>query len=42
MIGIKRALSNKRLMSALTGLTSQEFQNLIPAFSQAWFEEKQK
>lgn len=29
-------------MLALTGVTLQEFNNLIPAFSQAWLEEKQK
>jgi len=42
MINIKRALANKRLMLALTGVTPQEFQNLIPAFSQTWLEEKRK
>lgn len=42
MINIERALKNNRLMLALTGVTPQEFTNLIPAFSQIWFEEKQK
>jgi len=42
MLNIKRALGNQRLMSALTGVTPQEFDNLIPAFSQAWLEEKRK
>ncbi len=42
MINIERALNNKRLMLALTGVTPQEFKNLIPAFSQAWLEEKRK
>ncbi|MBU1613545.1 transposase [Patescibacteria group bacterium] len=42
MINIERALKDSRLMLALTGVTPQEFQNLIPAFSQAWLEEKRK
>lgn len=42
MFNIKRALSDKRLMSALTGVTPQEFENLIPAFSQSYLEEKRK
>ena len=42
MISIKRAISDKRLMSALTGVTPQEFSDLIPAFSQSYFEEKRK
>jgi len=42
MINIERALRNNRLMLALTGVTPQEFANLIPAFSQAWLEEKRK
>lgn len=42
MFNIERALTNKRLMLAITGVTPQEFQNLIPAFSQAWLEEKRK
>ncbi len=29
-------------MLALTGVTPQEFENLIPAFSQSWIEEKRK
>lgn len=42
MINIERALRNNRLMLALTGVTPQEFENLIPAFSQSWIEEKRK
>lgn len=42
MINIERALRNNRLMLALTGVTLQEFDNLIPAFSQSYFEEKRK
>lgn len=42
MINIQRALANKRLMLALTGATPQEFENLIPAFTQAYLEEKRK
>jgi hypothetical protein len=42
MINIERALRSNRLMLALTGVTPQEFENLIPAFSQSWIEEKRK
>ena len=42
MFNIERALANKRLMLAITGVTPQEFENLIPTFSQAWLEEKRK
>lgn len=42
MFNIERALRNNRLMLALTGVTPQEFENLIPAFSQAWLGEKRK
>jgi len=42
MFNIKRALANKRLMLAITGVTPQEFSNLIPVFSQEYLEEKQK
>ena len=42
MLNVKRALASNRFMAALTGVTPQEFQNLIPAFSQAWLEEKRK
>lgn len=42
MINIERALKNDCLMLALTGLTPEEFKNLIPAFSQNWLKEKQK
>jgi hypothetical protein len=42
MINIERALRNNRLMLALTGVTPQEFLDLIPAFSQVWLEEKRK
>lgn len=42
MFNIERALRNNRLMLALTGVTPQEFHNLIPVFSQVWLEEKQK
>jgi hypothetical protein len=42
MINIKRALANKRLMLALTGVTPQEFLSLIPSFSQSYLEEKRK
>lgn len=42
MINIERALKNNRLMLALTGVTPQEFRDLIPTFSQSWIEEKRK
>jgi len=42
MINIKRALASNRLMSALVGVTPQEFNDLIPAFSQSYLEEKRK
>ncbi len=42
MLNIKRALSNQRLMSALTGVTPQEFTSLIPAFTQSYLEEKRE
>ncbi len=42
MISIERALANKRLMLAITGITPQEFLSLIPAFSQSYFKEKRK
>jgi len=42
MFNIERAFRNNRLMLALTGVTPQEFENLIPAFSQAWLGEKRK
>jgi hypothetical protein len=42
MINIERALRSNRLMLALTGVTPQEFENLIPSFSQSWIEEKRK
>lgn len=42
MFNIERALRNKRLMLALAGVTPQEFENLILAFTQAYLEEKRK
>src|SRR5574340_1275658 len=42
MINIKRALANKRLMLALTGVTPQEFNDLVPTFYRSYFEEKRK
>jgi len=42
MINVKRALGDNRLMLALTGVTLQEFQGLIPAFARIWLEEKRK
>lgn len=42
MFNIERALKNNRLMLAITGVTPQEFQNLIPAFSQDYLEEKRE
>lgn len=42
MINIERAFKDSRLMLALTGVNLQEFNDLIPAFSQAWLEEKRK
>lgn len=42
MLNIERVLNSRRLTLALTGVTPQEFQNLIPAFSQSWLEEKRK
>lgn len=42
MINIKRALKNNRLMLALTGITPQEFDDLIPDFTQVWLKEKRR
>lgn len=42
MINIKRVSANNRLMLALTGVTPQEFNDLVPAFSQSYFEKKRK
>lgn len=42
MINIGKILKNKRLMSALTGLTPEEFLNLLPSFAQTWQDVKQK
>lgn len=39
-INMERCLKDKRLMSAMTGMTPEEFQNLIPAFSLAWLHKK--
>lgn len=42
MINIKRVSVNNRLMLALTGVTPREFNDLVPAFSQSYFEKKRK
>jgi len=36
MLNINRALNNKRLMLSLTGLSADEFYNLLPSFSLIW------
>jgi len=36
MIHISRILKNERLMSALTGLNSKEFKELLPTFTAVW------
>ena len=40
VIDIKRALQSNRLMKSLTGLSADEFLNLVPAFRVAFFEIK--
>jgi hypothetical protein len=40
VIDIKRALLSNRLMKSLTGLSAEEFLNLVPAFRAAFFEIK--
>lgn len=42
MMNIEKVLKNKRLTLALTGLTPEEFLNLLPLFGQTWQEAKQK
>ena len=41
MISIKRALKSKRLMSALTGVTPDEFSKLLPSFAKMWNQTKE-
>jgi hypothetical protein len=36
MINLHRALNNDRLLRALTGLNRQAFDELLPAFNDAW------
>ena len=40
VIDINRALKSDRLMKSLTGLSAQEFLNLVPVFRNAFFEIK--
>jgi hypothetical protein len=37
-MNIAKAFSNSRLCKALTGLSKEEFENLLPTFQQAWIE----
>lgn len=41
MTNLDKILKNKRLTSALTGLTPQEFLDLLPLFAQTWANKKQ-
>lgn len=41
MTNLDKILKNKRLTSALTGLTPQEFLDLLPLFAQTWTNKKQ-
>ncbi|VAX35646.1 hypothetical protein MNBD_UNCLBAC01-278 [hydrothermal vent metagenome] len=41
MINIKRALKSKRLISALTGITPDEFFKLIASFAKIWNQTKE-
>ena len=41
MVNINNAFKNKRLMLALTGLTPDEFNNLLPVFIKEWEQAKQ-
>lgn len=40
MFSIQRALKNPRIMSALTGVTAKEFNQLLPDFNKAWEDAK--
>lgn len=42
MMNIDKILNNRRLTLALTGLTPQEFVNLLPMFEQVWRDKKQR
>jgi hypothetical protein len=41
MINIQRIRKSKRVMSAMIGITPDEFTSLLPAFAQAWTEAKE-
>lgn len=41
MMNIDKVLNSKRLTLALTGLTPQEFVDLLPVFKQVWQDKKQ-
>ncbi|MEK6528881.1 MAG: transposase family protein [Nitrospirota bacterium] len=41
MVNIDKILNNKRLTLALTGLTPQEFTDLLPLFDKVWQDKKQ-
>ena len=42
VITIERALKSDRLMKSLSGLSAQEFLNLVPVFRNAFFEIKKE
>lgn len=42
MLNIQRALGNPRAMSALTGVTPEEFNQLLPEFTKVWNSSKRK
>ena len=41
MMNLNKILKNKRLTLALTGLSPQEFLDLLPIFAQTWIDKKQ-
>ena len=42
VIDMERALKSERLMKSLTGLSAQEFLNLVPVFRNVFFEIKKE
>lgn len=42
MMNINKVLNNRRLTLALTGLTPQEFVDLLPTFEQVWKDKRQQ
>lgn len=42
MINIQRIRKSNRILSAMTGVTPEEFSDLLPAFTQAWIQAKEK